>query len=575
MIDAVSGVVRHVKLLFLPSLPFKGRFSRADWVDDLIAGVAVATVLIPQSIAYALLAGLPPAHGLYAAMVSGIAGALWGGSRYLATGPIAVMSLLTLTAISPIAQIGSAHYVVLAAGLALMTGVIQMMFGFARLGFLVRLVPISVLVGFSSGAALVIVMTQLPHFLGVPVSSGSFALQQLVHFAAHLGSFNAVTLLVGVLSLAVLVLLRVINKKIPANIIVIVMGIVATYIFDLPAYGVLLAGEIPVHLPLGDIPAVSAQNIVSLSGHAFILALVGFMSAYATVKEFSQKTKERVNADQELFAQGIANVFSGVFRGHPIGGSLSRTAVNYDAGAKSAWSNVFASLSIAVVILFFSSVLSKLPVAVLASVLLFAVVPLIDIKELRRIHRITPTDGVIGFATFFAVFVLRIDLAILLGAVLSLVMYMHKVMWVHVVEVGFHPEWRSLVARSLFPDAEVFPRMLMLRVDAPIFYANVDRLELEVEVRLAEYGDTYQNLPKILALDFSGVNHMDITGVDGFAELVERLHERKIRVFVITPRRGTREILERGNLGGKVRIVHGNRELRLIGEAMLEGRSLV
>ncbi len=291
------------------------------------------------------------------------------------------------------------------------------------------------------------------------------------------------------------------------------------------------------------------------------------MSAYATVKEFSQKTREKVNADQELLAQGMANMFAGLFRGHPVGGSLSRTAVNFEAGARTAWSSVYAALLVNVVILFFSTVLSKLPIATLAAILIFAVVPLIDIAELRRMYRVTYTDGVIGMVTFASVFVVRLDQAILFGVLLALILYMQKVMWVHVKEVGFHPQWLSLVTRDVFPQAEVFPNMLILRIDAPIFYANVERLALEIEERLTEYKSSDGRYPKILALDFSGVNHMDVTGVEGFGDIVSDLHARHIKIFVITPRRGAREVLERGHIAEHVRFVHGTRELRLMGES--------
>lgn len=573
--DSIVSAFRNSGGMLLPQMHTRGANIRRTLWSDLGAGITVATVLIPQSIAYALLAGIPPENGLYAALLGGIGGALWGSSKILATGPIALASLLSLIAVSPLAPVGSPQYITLVAALAVFVGVIQIAFGCLRLGFLVRLVPASVLVGFSSAAAFVIVFSQVPNFLGIPTVSSAFVFDQITHVATHIFSLNTATAMVGLAALGALLFLRTVSKKIPGNIIVLALGIIASYVFDLSALGVAMAGQIPSHLPTTDIPAVSFTQLSYLSGHALVLALVGFMSAYASVKEFAHKTEEKVNADQELVGQGFANLLAGVFRGCPVGGSLSRTAVNYDAGAQTAWSGVYASLAVALVILFFSHILSQLPIAVLAAILMVAVVPLIDFGELRRMYRITQTDGIIGVVTFGAVFVLRLDQAILLGVVLALVLYMHKVMWVHVVEVGFHPEWRSLVSTALFPNAVTYPQMLMLRIDAPIFYANIERLELEIEERLKEYDEKHQGVPKILALDFSGVNHIDVTGVEGFADIVRALHERRMQVFIITPRRGIREVLERAQLGGQVRLVHGNRELRLIGEAILQGKSLV
>jgi len=575
MSEKIASALQHVALMLVPRIPHGRLYSRSELWADGSAGLAVAAVLIPQSIAYALLAGLSPIHGLYAALFGGIGGALWGGSRVLATGPIAIVSLLTAAAVAPLALPGTPQYITLVAGLALAVGVVQILSGIAGFGFLVRLVPVSVLVGFSSAAAFVIIITQIPHLLGIPTSSDTLALGQLIHIVRNMGALKVPTLCVSVTALVLLVALRRLSAQIPGTVVVLGFGIVATYWLHLEQYGVSIAGAIPSSLPSTDIPEVSASQLLSLSGNAFVIALVGFMSAYATVKEFSSHVKEKPNPDQVLIGQGFGNLLAGIFRGYAVGGSLSRTAVNVEAGARTAWSNIIASACILLVILFSSSIFSKLPTAVLAAVLVFAVLHLVDFNEIRRMYRITPTDGVIGGVTFIAVFVLRLDHAILLGITLSLALYMRKMMWVHVVEVGLHPEWRSLVSTALFPHATTYPTILMLRIDAPIFYANIERLETEIEERLHEYTSKGFGTPKILALDFSGVNHIDVTGVEGFAHLVRTLHDQNMRVFIITPRRGIREILERGNLGNHVRFVHGNRELRLIGEAALQGKSLV
>lgn len=568
MFSVVFEALKERGFMLLPRMPHGAGYSRDDFFADLLAGVTVAAVLIPQSIAYALLAGLPPAHGLYAAFVGGIAGSLWGSSRFLATGPIAIASLLTMSAVAPLAIPGSTTYALLVAALALMVGFIQIVFGFARLGFLVRLVPHSVLIGFSSGAAFVIILSQIPHFFGIASSTGTIALEQALHIVTNVSGVNTATLLVGALSLAALVALRAMHRAIPGNLVVLLLGIAASYAFDFPALGVALSGDIPSQLPLSDIPSVSLSQLLSLTGNALILALVGFMSAYATVKEFSQKARDHMHADQELIGQGFANVFSGLFRGIPVGGSLSRTAVNYDAGARTPWAGIYASCAVITVMVFFSSVLSHLPTAVLAAILIFAVVPLVDIAGLRRTDAISRTDGAIGLATFGAALFFRPDQAVLFGVILALVLYMQKVMWVHVKEVGFHPQWLALVSKDLFPHAEVFPGMLMLRIDAPIFYANIERLALEVDARLREYRGAHGRPPKVVALDFSGVNHMDVTGVEGFGDIVSDLHEQHIGIWVITPRRGAREVMERGHIAEHVRFVHGTRELRLFGEAL-------
>jgi len=568
MFAHVSRLLRNSGFMLIPHMPVRKDYSRTDFFADAQAALTVAAVLVPQSIAYALLAGLPPAHGLYAALLGGIAGSLWGSSRHLATGPIALVSLLTLTAVSPLAAAGSPEYIALVAVLALMVGVIQIGLGLLRSGFLMRLVPSSVLVGFSTGAAVMIILTQVPRLLGFYGSTSAFALPQMNFIVRSLPETNWYTLAIGAVSIAVLMLLKRIDRRIPATLVVLMLGIVASYILDLASFGVKLAGDIPARLPISDIPTLSFQTLFALGGDALVIALVGFMSTYAVVKEFSSRTGEKSNADQELVGQGFANLLSGLFRGHPVGGSLSRTAVNYDAGARTAWSGVYAAFVVVLVILFLTPVLSYLPNAVLAAIVITAVLPLIDIKEFRRQYAITRTDGIIAGATFAAVFVLRPDEAVLVGVILALALYLRKVMLVHVVEVAFHPEWRSLVMRSSYPQAEIFPRMLMLRIDAPVFYANIERLSDEIIEAVELWKEKNEAVPEVLLLDFSGVNHMDVTGVEGLAQMVRDIKKEHIKIIIATPRREIRKVLERGNLGDAVRFVHGMREVRQIGEVL-------
>jgi SulP family sulfate permease len=568
MVTYALSILRQSGYLLVPRVPFYRAYAGAEGVRDLVAGVTVAAVLIPQSIAYALLAGLPPVHGLYAALIGGVAGSLWGSSKFLATGPIAIVSLLTLTAISPIAIPGSSEFIVLVAALAVMIGIIQIAIGLFRLGFLVRLVPDSVLAGFQSGAAVLIILTQIPNLLGFASGDGTFVFQQIGNIATHIFDLNILTTFLGIAALLFLTLTRTVRKSIPVPLIVLATSIAASYLFDLQSYGIAIAGDISARLPILDVPSLSAREIAGLGGDALVIAAVGFISSYAVVKDIAKKTGERINADKELVGQGFANMLTGLFRGGPVGGSLSRTAVNYEAGAATQWSGVFASMVVLATILFLSPAFAYLPKAVLAALVIAAVMPLIDLKNLRRMYAITHTDGIIGIVTFSAVFILRPDEAVLTGILLALGMYLRKVMWVHVVEVGVHPRWHSLYALSSYPHAKVYPRMLMLRVDAPIFFANAERLGLEVKMRLEECERRRGERIKIIVLDFSGVNHMDVTGIDGFAELVLDLKKRGIKLYVATPRHEIRRILERGHLAENIRLIHDAREVETLGESL-------
>jgi SulP family sulfate permease len=564
MREALQKTVLQSLRNLLPQMPVLGmNYSFRDLQKDALAGATVAAVLVPQSMAYALLTGIPPAHGLYAALIGGIAGSVWSNSRHLATGPIALVSLLTLTAVAPLAPVGSGVYIVLVSALALMVGVIQLAIGGLRLGFLVRLVPQSVLAGFSAAAAIVIIATQVPHIFGFSVSSGDFAFEQALNIVRNLHQIHPLSFFIGVISVVSLIVLKKIVPRIPSTLVVLMLSIVCVYLFDLARFGVKVAGAIPSGLPITTIPDLSLGLLLSLGSNALVIAFVGFMSSYAVMKDMSTRVRQKVDPDQELIAQGFANILSGFFRGLPVGGSLSRTAVNYEAGAVTAWSGVIAALFVLCAIVFFGDALSYLPNAVLAAIVISAVLPLIDIGQFKRFYEITTTDASIAVATFIGVFFLRPDEALLLGITLALLLYLRKVMWTDTAEVGIHPVWNTIHLRDTFPEVLSYPGVLMLRIDAPLFYASVERLNRDIESKIAKRSQENKLQVRMLVLDFSGVTHIDATGIKDFSELLSELGEQKIHVFLIELKRDARLILEKGGALKKVTILNNVPELKI------------
>jgi SulP family sulfate permease len=564
MREALQKTVLQSLKNLLPHMPVLGKnYSLRDLQKDTFAGATVAAVLVPQSMAYALLAGIPPAHGLYAALIGGIAGSVWSNSRHLATGPIALVSLLTLTAVAPLAPVGSGTFIALVSALALMVGVIQLAIGSLRLGFLVRLVPQSVLAGFSAAAAMVIIATQVPHILGFSVSSGDFAFEQALNIVRNLHHVHPLSFLVGIVSLGLLFVLKKLAPRIPGTLLVLAFGIFAVYMFDLGRFGIKVAGAIPSGLPVTAIPDLSLGLLLSLGSNALMIALISFMSSYAVMKEMSSRVRQKVDADQELIAQGFANIFSGFFRGLPVGGSLSRTAVNFAAGAVTAWSGVIAALFVLSAIVFLGDVLAYLPNAVLASIVVSAVLPLIDFKQLKQFYEISTTDASIAVATFIGVLFLRPDEALLLGVALALLLYLRRLMWTDTAEVGIHPVWNTIHLRDTFPEVLSYPGVLMLRIDAPLFYASVERLNRDIESKIAKRSQENKLQVRMLVLDFSGVTHIDATGIKDFSELLSELGEQKINVFLIELKRDARLILEKGGALKKVIILNNVPELKI------------
>ncbi|MBI4093385.1 STAS domain-containing protein [Candidatus Kaiserbacteria bacterium] len=564
MVARALKIVRESSWMLLPRLPSAGAgYGKSQMTRDALAGLTVAAVLIPQSIGYALLAGLPPVHGLYAALFGGIAGSLWGSSRFLATGPIAIVSLLTLTAVSPLATPGSSEFIALVAALALMVGVFQIAFGLFRAGFFVRLVPLSVLVGFSSAAALIIAVTQVPHLIGVPMSSGEYTFTLVKDVISHLGDTHILTFVIGGTALAALFIVRRLHSKLPVPLLLLAAGIFFSYWFDFGSQGVALAGTIPSRLPLADIPSISIEVLIVLAGKALVIALVGFMSAYAVVKEIAGHTKEQVFADRELIGQGFANIFAGLFRGYPVGGSLSRTAVNYEAGAVTAASGIFASLIMVVCIVLLSPALAFIPNAVIAAIVIAAVLQLVDIPHMHRIIRVSRVDGAIAALTFAVALLLKPDEAILIGVIVALALFVNRMMRVGVVRVGIDARWNVLRAiRGGERSSEEIPQTLMLRIEGSFFYANAERLVEQMKAQLERSKATSEKGIRHLVLDCSGIDFMDATAIETLEEFRDELVARRTMLYLIYPRHSVRSVIARSEILKNVRMLRNIVELR-------------
>ena len=566
MVQRTLRAFRDSGWMFIPHMPLIGMSYRGkDLLSDIIAGVTVAAILIPQSVGYAVLAGVPAAFGLYAALVGGIAGSLWGSSRFLATGPIAIVSLLTFSAVSSIVKPGSVEFLVLVPALAVMIGIVQIALGIARLGFLIRLVPLSVIVGFSSSAALIIALSQTPTLFGFASSQNALPIQMILDIGRHLFDIHLVSAGVGITSLILLVLLRRFVPRVPAALAVLILGIAGSYFFDLVNLGVGLAGSIPSHLPAPHIPDISLEFIATLIEKALIIALVGFLSSYAVVKEYAHRTKERLDVDQELIGQGFANLLAGLFRGVPVAGSFSRTAVNYESGAVTAWSGVFASIVVVCAILFLSSALAYVPNAVIAAIVVASVLQLVDVPHLWRINKISSLDGVVAATVFVLSFILRANDAVLVGVVLALVLFVNRMMWVDVVEVGIERSLNILRAiQNTEEDIESLPHTLILRIDSAFFYANSERLvERMRALLLLIEGESGRHI-SFLVLSCAGVDFIDGTGIETLEAFIDELDERRTELCLMYSRRHFREALERAGALHRVCIINNIAELRAL-----------
>lgn len=512
-------------------------YRRAWLTGDLTAGVVVSVMIIPQSMAYAMLAGLPVQVGLYASILPLIGYALFGSSMSLSVGPVAVTALMTAALLTPLAPLGSAEYLQLAIWLALLSGLLLFVFGLLRLGFLANFLSHPVISGFISGAAVLIVLSQLPHLLGLAALPAT-----LSELRAAWQPVNSLILLMGLLALLWLLYARSLMARhlqglglsLPvarilarlAPILVVVVAIVSTQWWQLQAMGVPVVGELPSGLPtlVWTTPGLSSLHALLLP--ALLISLVGFVESVSIAQSLARRKRQSIDANRELLGMGAANIGSGLSGGFAVCGGFSRSVVNDEAGAQTPLAGVVAAVLIGLILLTLAPLFAQLPLVVLAAVILVAVAPLIDLGTLRQTWRYDRAEGITLLLTALGVIVLGIEAGIILGVALAIAAQLWRGSRPHVAVVGRVPEtdyFRS-TQRHL---VETQPRLLALRIDESIFFANTKAIEQALQRALSDYPDTRE-----LLLILSAVNHIDSTGLDMLSEFSEGLAERDIRVHL-------------------------------------------
>ncbi|MBW1842208.1 MAG: sulfate permease, partial [Deltaproteobacteria bacterium] len=516
---------RRLIYRFFPFLTWLKGYQASTFRGDALAGITVAVVLIPQAMAYAMLAGLPPVYGLYAAAVTPLIGALWGSLRQLATGPIAIMSLLVLTTLTPLADPGSEQFVHLAFLLSFLVGILYLLIGIFRLGLVMFFISHSAVKGFTSAAALIIIATQLPHFLGLSVSRHEYILPRLVEIVKGLPDLNIWTAGVGLLAIGIIFGVQKIRKTLPAGLIALVSATLVVVAFKLHLKGVAVIGQVPGGLARPMLPPLDFEIISSLLGPAVVIALVSFAETYSVGKAISAETKQKVNVDQEFIGQGLANLIGSFFQSYPVCGSFSRTAINFYTGAKTGISSVISTLSVILALLFLTPLFTYIPKAALAALVISAVMMLFHPKEVFSLWKANRHDGIVAVTVFVIALIAKPDYALLIGVVISLMFFLWKTMHPRIVRVTKDPELNTFLNADFYEKPSC-PQILHLRSDNAIYFANA---EYTIE-HLIERLDEQTTPVKFLLIDFQAVGFIDITGVDELRVLVDDLKERDIRL---------------------------------------------
>lgn len=506
---------------------------------DVAAGVTVAAMLVPQAMAYALLAGLPPQVGLYASTVPLLAYAALGTSRQLAVGPVAIVSLLTASALAPVAEEGSAGYVAAAGLLALLVAAVHLVLGLGRLGFLVRLLSHPVLVGFTAAAALIIGTSQLRHVLGTVPDGGDTWIASVTAVLASLPDTHLPTLAVGAGALALMLTLRRWRPVLPGALIALVVTTVASVALDLPHRGVAVVGDIPRGLPPLTLPD-DVSLAVDLLPAAFAVTLVGVLESVAVAKVYARRDRYDIDPDRELIGLGAANAAAGLFGGYPVTGGFSRTAVNASAGARTRRAGVVTAVLMLLVLVSLTPLFTLLPQATLGAVILLAVAGLFDVGEMRAIAAVKPADALTMAGAFVATLALGVEMGIAVAAVGSAVVVFARMMRPHTAVLGRLPGTRTYRNVRRYPEAEQFPGVVIVRFDVSLSYLNVEFMKAHIRQLIDD-----AERPEALVLDLSGVNDIDSSAVDTLVELLDELAGQGVVGYAAAAKGPVRDVLAR------------------------------
>lgn len=524
----------------LPILTWAPRYRRADLGGDLAAGLTVAAMLVPQAMAYALLAGLPPEAGLYAATVPLVLYAIFGTSRQLAVGPVAIVSLLTASALAGVAEQGTAEYLEAAAVLALLVGVVSAVLGLARLGFLTNLLSHPVLVGYTAAAAIIIGFSQAKHLFGIKPEKGESFYEEVRAFIDAIDGAKAATMAIAAASIVALVLLKRFVPKVPAALAVVVASILAVKGLGL-ADEVAVVGEIPSGLPPIAIPGLDGELVGKLAPTAVIIALVGFLESIAVAKVYARRDRYEVEPNQELVGLGAANLGAGIFGGYPVTGGFSRTAVNAHAGARTPLASLLTATIMAVTLVALTPLFHDLPQATLGAIVIVAVAGLFDVAEARHIHRVKPTDTIPLVVAFAATLVVGIELGILVAAGLSLALIVVRMSRPHTAVLGRIPDSHVFRNVERYPDVEVTDDVAVLRVDVSLSYLNSTFLKR----RIAQLRADHPGGLRAVVLDCSGVNDLDSSAEHTLHEVDDELRAAGIELHLAAVKGPVRDVLDR------------------------------
>jgi SulP family sulfate permease len=540
-----GGLPQHSALpweRFFPFLQWRHLINRRSTRADILAGITGAIIVLPQGVAFAIIAGLPPEYGLYSAIVPAMVAALFGSSYHLISGPTTAISIVVFTTISPLAEPSSATYIRMVLTLTLIGGVFQLALGLARLGALVNFVSHSVVVGFTAGAALLIGTSQLSNFLGIPGSKHHAFVHIWMDLFQGLPETNFTVFGIGLATLAAALFFRTYFPRWPGMLVAMIVGSILAVALHGKEHGVRLIGSLPGHLPPLSLPDLSTASIRQLAPASLAVAMLGLAEAVSIARSVATRSHQRIDSNQEFIGQGLSNIIGSFFSSYAASGSFTRTGLNYDVGAQTPMAAVYAAISLTVVLLLIAPLTAYLPMASMAGVLLLVAYSLIDMHHIKTIVKTSKPETAVLAVTFAATLFVELEFAIYIGVILSLLLYLNRTSHPRVITLVPDPDSnrRGFVNIQKKPSPEC-PQLKIIRIDGSLFFGAVNHIAEELHAITKR--DPEQAHILIVG---GGINFIDVAGCETLANEAHRLHLSGRKLYLCSFKGEVMDVLRRG-----------------------------
>jgi SulP family sulfate permease len=521
--------------------------------SDLIAGLTGAVVVLPQGVAFAMIAGLPPVYGLYTAMIPAIIAGLFGSSRHLISGPTTAISIVVFATVSHFAEPGTDQFITLALTLTFLAGVYQLVLGVARLGTLINFISHSVVVGFTAGAALLIATSQLKHYFGIQVPSGQSFMHTWHSILTQLGDANVYVTVIATVTLITGILFQRYKPRWPGMLIAMTIGSVLAAIMGAEAKGIRLVGELPGHFPPLSLPNLSLDSIQALGSSALAVAMLGLVEAVSIARSVASRSGQRIDGSQEFIGQGLANMVGSFFSSYASSGSFTRSGLNYTAGAITPLSAVFAAISLLLIVVLVAPLAAHLPIAAMAGILLLVAYRLVDMHHIRTIIKSGKRETAVLLTTLFATLFVELEFAIYVGVMLSLALYLNRTSKPRIL--SRIPDEKSPV-RHLISAAneQECPQLKIIRIDGSLFFGAVDH----VQETLHSFQEQHPEQKHLLIIA-NGINFVDVAGAELLAHEAEQRRKLGGGLYLAKVKDDVMAFLERGGFAehiGRENIFH-------------------